>query len=89
MAYVCNSNDVFRYVWIGRNMTRNNNYIVCFLSKEKDTILEPLATFAGDVMYFKTETDARDYIDRLLDRNNMSGIDPFEDNETLQILRVQ
>jgi hypothetical protein len=40
-------------------------------------------------MYFKTETDARDYIDRLLDRNNMSGVDPFEDNEALQILRVQ
>tara|TARA_R100000329_G_scaffold35058_2_gene32863 strand:+ start:328 stop:540 length:213 start_codon:yes stop_codon:yes gene_type:complete len=70
-------------------MTVTNNYIVCFLSKDKDIILEPLATFSGDVMYFKTETDARDYVDRLLDRNDMSGIDPFEDNETLQILRVQ
>tara|TARA_Y100000593_G_C4281338_1_gene322942 strand:+ start:1075 stop:1287 length:213 start_codon:yes stop_codon:yes gene_type:complete len=70
-------------------MTRNNNYIICFLSEDEDNILEPLATFSGDVIYFKTEIDARDYIDRLLDRNDMSGVKPFEDNEALQILRVQ
>ena len=31
MAYVCNSNDVFRYVWISRNMNKNytNMRIVC------------------------------------------------------------
>lgn len=40
MAYVLNSNDVFRYVWISRNM--NNNYIIAFISEDKEIILEPL-----------------------------------------------
>ena len=46
MAYVLNSNDVFRYVWIGRNM--NKNYIVAFVSQDEEIILEPLAKFNGD-----------------------------------------
>ena len=40
MAYVFNSNDVFRYVWIGRNMTRTCNYIIAFLSKDRDIVLD-------------------------------------------------
>ena len=89
MAYVCNSNDVFRYVWIGRNMTRTCNYIIAFLSKDRDIVLEPLATFAGDTMFFNTKEDAEDYIDRLLDRNGLGELEPFENSEGLQILRVQ
>ena len=52
MAYVCNNNDVFRYVWISRNMKRTCNYMIAFLYKDRDVVLEPLATFAVDVMFF-------------------------------------
>ena len=43
----------------------NNNYIIAFLSKDKDIILEPLAKFNGDVMYFKSEDDAESYLGTL------------------------
>ena len=85
MAYVCNSNDVFRYVWISRNM--NKNYIVAFISEDEDIILEPLAKFNGDVMYFKSSHDARDYIEKLYVN---SGVDAVEyDDDGLEIIRVQ
>ena len=89
MGAIYYSYDVFRYVWIGRNMTRTCNYIIAFLSKDRDIVLEPLATFAGDTMFFNTKEDAEDYIDRLLDRNGLGELEPFENNEGLQILRVQ
>ena len=86
MAYVCNSNDVFRYVWISRNM--NNNYIVAFISEDEDIILEPLAKFNGDVMYFKSKGDARAYIERLY-VNSGVDIEPMSDDDGLSIVRVQ
>ena len=86
MAYVLNSNDVFRYVWISRNM--NNNYIVAFISEDEDIILEPLAKFNGDVMYFKSKGDARAYIQRLY-VNSGVDIEPMSDDDGLSIVRVQ
>ena len=86
MAYVCNSNDVFRYVWIGRNM--NNNYIVAFISEDEDIILEPLAKFNGDVMYFKSKGDARAYIERLYVNSGVE-LEPMSDDDGLSVIRVQ
>jgi len=67
---------------------KKNNYIIAFLSADKDIMLEPLATFSGDTMYFKTERDAKDYVDKLLDRNGLGDIEAFE-MEALKIIRVQ
>jgi hypothetical protein len=86
MAYVLNSNDVSRYVWISRNM--NKNYIVAFLSKDEDIILEPLAKFNGDVMYFKSKGDARAYIERLYVNSGLD-IEPMSDDDGLSVIRVQ
>jgi len=86
MAYVLNSNDVFRYVWISRNM--NKNYIVAFISEDEDTILEPLAKFNGDVMYFKSKGDARAYIERLYVNSGVE-IEPMSDDDGLEIITVQ
>ena len=86
MAYVCNSNDVFRYVWIGRDM--NKNYIVAFVSQDEDIILEPLAKFNGDVMYFKSKGDARAYIERLYVNSGVE-IEPMSDDDGLSVIRVQ
>jgi hypothetical protein len=86
MAYVLNSNDVFRYVWISRNM--NNNYIIAFISEDKEIILEPLAKFNGDVMYFKSKVDAQDYIEKLYIKSGVD-IEPMSDDDGLSIVRVQ
>ena len=86
MAYVLNSNDVFRYVWISRNM--NNNYIVAFISEDEDIILEPLAKFNGDVMYFKSKGDARAYIERLYVNSGVE-LEPMSDDDGLSVIRVQ
>ena len=43
----------------------NNNYVIAFISNDKDIILEPLAEFNGDTMYFKNEYDAKEYINKL------------------------
>ena len=52
-----------------------------------DIILEPLAKFNGDVMYFKSSHDARDYIEKLYVN---SGVDAVEyDDDGLEIIRVQ
>ena len=40
------------------------------------------------ITYINTGYD-EDYIDRLLDRNGLGELEPFENNEGLQILRVQ
>jgi hypothetical protein len=86
MAYVLNSNDVFRYVWIDSNM--NKNYIVAFVSKDEDIILEPLAKFNGDVMYFKSKGDARAYIERLY-VNSGVDIEPMSNDDGLEVITVQ
>ena len=86
MAYVLNSNDVFRYVWISRNM--NKNYIVAFISEDEDIILEPLAKVNGDVMYFKSKGDARAYIERLYVNSGVE-LEPMSDDDGLSVIRVQ
>ena len=67
----------------------NKNYIVAFVSKDKDIILEPLAEFNGDVMYFKSEYDAREYISKLYINNGVINVDPITDEDGLSIVRVQ
>jgi hypothetical protein len=66
----------------------NNNYIVAFISEDEDIILEPLAKFNGDVMYFKSKGDARAYIQRLY-VNSGVDIEPMSDDDGLSIVRVQ
>ena len=66
----------------------NNNYIVAFISKDEDIILEPLAKFNGDVMYFKSKGDARAYIERLY-VNSGVDVEPMSDDDGLSIVRVQ
>ena len=65
----------------------NKKYVIAFISYDKDIILEPLAKFNGDVMYFKSSHDARDYIEKLYVN---SGVDAVEyDDDGLEIIRVQ
>ena len=66
----------------------NKNYIVAFISEDEDIILEPLAKFNGDVMYFKSKGDARAYIERLY-VNSRVDIEPMSDDDGLSIVRVQ
>jgi hypothetical protein len=66
----------------------NKNYIVAFVSKDKDIILEPLAEFNGDVMYFKSAYDAKTYIEKLY-VNSGVDIEPMSDEDGLSIVRVQ
>ena len=66
----------------------NNNYIVAFISEDEDIILEPLAKFNGDVMYFKSKGDARAYIERLY-VNSGVDIEPMSDDDGLSIVSVQ
>jgi len=40
----------------------NKNYIVAFISKDKDIILEPLAEFNGKTMFFNSKYEATAYI---------------------------
>ena len=86
MGIIYYSYDVFRYVWIGRNM--NNNYIVAFVSQDEEIILEPLAKFNGDVMYFKSKGDARAYIERLYVNSGVE-LEPMSDDDGLSVIRVQ
>jgi|TARA_R100001463_G_scaffold124606_1_gene181654 hypothetical protein len=67
----------------------NNNYIIAFLSKDKDIILEPLAKFNGDVMYFKSEDDAESYLEKLYLNSGYTDIEPISDDDGLSIVRVQ
>ena len=66
----------------------NNNYIIAFISEDKEIILEPLAKFNGDVMYFKSKGDARAYIERLYVYSGVD-IEPMSDDDGLSIVRVQ
>ena len=66
----------------------NKNYIVAFISEDEDIILEPLAKFNGDVMYFKSKLDARAYIEKLY-VNSGVDIEPMSDDDGLSIVRVQ
>ena len=66
----------------------NKNYVVAFLSKDEDIILEPLAKFNGDVMYFKSKGDARAYIEKLYVNSGLN-IEPMSDDDGLSIVRVQ
>ena len=66
----------------------NKNFIVAFISEDEDVILEPLAKFNGDVMYFKSKGDARAYIEKLY-VNSGVDIEPMSDDDGLSIVRVQ
>jgi len=66
----------------------NNNYIVAFISKDEDVILEPLAKFNGDVMYFKSEGDAKEYIEKLYIKTGVD-VEPMSEDDGLSIVRVQ
>ena len=66
----------------------NNNYIIAFISKDEDVILEPLAKFNGDVMYFKSEGDAKEYIEKLYIKTGVD-IEPMSEDDGLSIVRVQ
>ena len=67
----------------------NNNYIIAFLSKDKDIILEPLAKFNGDVMYFKSEDEAEIQVEKLYLNSGYTDIEPISDDDGLSIVRVQ
>ena len=67
----------------------NKNYIVAFVSKDKDIILEPLAEFNGDTMYFNTKYDAKEYIQRLYMNSGMKDIEPISLDDGLSVIRVQ
>ena len=66
----------------------NNNYVVAFISKDEDVILEPLAKFNGDVMYFKSEGDAKEYIEKLYVKSGVD-VEPMSEDDGLSIVRVQ
>ena len=66
----------------------NNNYIIAFISKDEDVILEPLAKFNGDVMYFKSEGDAKEYIEKLYVKSGVD-VEPMSEDDGLSIVRVQ
>jgi len=66
----------------------NNNYIIAFISKDEDVILEPLAKFNGDVMYFKSEGDAKEYIEKLYVKSGVN-IEPMSEDDGLSVIRVQ
>jgi hypothetical protein len=40
-------------------------------------------------MFFKTEQDAKVYVNRLLMQNGFEDLQPFERSEGLKIIRVQ
>jgi len=67
----------------------NNNYVIAFISKDKDIILEPLARFNGDTMYFKTEHDAIEYIRKLYVNANLDDLEPMSEDDGLEVIRVQ
>jgi len=67
----------------------NKNYIVAFVSQDKDIILEPLAKFNGDTMYFSNKHDAKEYIQRLYMNSGMKDIEPISLDDGLSVIRVQ
>jgi hypothetical protein len=67
----------------------NNNYVIAFLSKDKDIILEPLAKFNGETIYFKTERDAKQYVQKLYNNSGLEDIEAMSDDDGLEVIRVQ
>ena len=67
----------------------NKNYIVAFVSKDKDIILEPLAEFNGKTMFFKSKYEATAYISRLYISSGHPDKEPFSKDDGLSIIRVQ
>ena len=67
----------------------NKNYVVAFISKDKDIILEPLAEFNGDTMYFKSEYDAKEYIQKLYVNSGLLDVEAISNDDGLEIIRVQ
>ena len=67
----------------------NKNYVVAFISKDKDIILEPLAEFNGDTMFFKSKHEATAYISRLYISSGHPDKEPFSKDDGLSIIRVQ
>ena len=67
----------------------NKNYVIAFLSHDKDIILEPLAKFNGDTMYFRTERDAKEYVQRLYINSGLDDIEAMSDDDGLEVIRVQ
>ena len=67
----------------------NKNYVIAFLSKDKDIILETLAKFNGDTIYFKTERDAKQYVQKLYVNSGLEDIEALSDDDGLEVIRVQ
>jgi hypothetical protein len=67
----------------------NKNYIIAFISKDKDIILEPLAEFTGDTMFFNSKHEATEYISRLYINSGHPDKEPFSKDDGLSIIRVQ
>ena len=67
----------------------NNNYVIAFLSKDKDIILETLAKFDGGTMYFKTEYAAIEYISKLYINADLDEVEPMSEDDGLTVIRVQ
>ena len=64
----------------------NKNFVIAFLSKDKDIIIESLAKFNGDTMYFDNENEAKEYISRLYTTSSIENMG-FDDG--LSVIRVQ
>jgi hypothetical protein len=67
----------------------NKNFVIAFISKDKDIILEPLAKFNGDTMYFKSEYDAKEYVQRLYVNSGLLDVEAISDDDGLEVIRVQ
>ena len=67
----------------------NKNFVIAFISKDKDIILEPLAKFNGDTMYFKSEYDAKEYIQKLYVNSGLLDVEAISNDDGLEIIRVQ
>jgi len=67
----------------------NKNFVIAFISKDKDIILEPLAEFNGVTMYFKSEYDAKEYIQKLYVNSGLLDVEAISNDDGLEIIRVQ
>ena len=67
----------------------NKNFVIAFLSKDKNIILEPLAKFNGETIYFKTERDAKQYVQKLYINSGLEDIEAMSDDDGLEVIRVQ
>ena len=67
----------------------NKNFVIAFVSKDKDIILETLAKFNGDTIYFKTEGDAKEYVQKLYVNSGLEDIEALSDDDGLEVIRVQ